>query len=122
MEQGNLEDVSVGKEDAAVTIVEYFSLTCGHCASFHAQTFKHIKEKYIDNGMVRFVLREFPLDPLAAAGAMLARRAPGGKSAEVIDLLLSTQRTWAYSDNPVDALRTIAKQAGFTQQLSRQPD
>ncbi|PLW75063.1 DsbA family protein [Cohaesibacter celericrescens] len=115
MEKGALEDIAVGSEDAPVTIVEYFSMTCGHCANFHATTFKHLEENYIAKDKVRFVLREFPLDPLAAAGAMLARRAPGGKAEEVIDLLLSTQRTWAYAENPVDALQTLAKQAGFTQ-------
>ena len=64
---------------------------------------------------MRFILREFPLDPLAAAGAMLARCAPGDNAVAMIDLLLEKQRTWAYSDNPVAALFNFAKQAGFTQ-------
>src|SRR5690606_9095380 len=70
---GPLGDVALGKADAPVTIIEYASVTCSHCATFHASTFPTLKEKYIDTGKVRFILREFPLDPLATAGFMLAR-------------------------------------------------
>jgi protein-disulfide isomerase len=68
-----LPDVVLGKADAPVTIVEYASMTCTHCAAFHAETYPTLKSKYIDTGKVRFILREFPLDPLATAGFMLAR-------------------------------------------------
>ena len=114
--KGTLDEVALGKEDAPVTIVEYFSLTCGHCANFHNNTFKHLEETYIKTGKVRFILREFPLDPLAAAGAMLARCAPGDNAVAMIDLLLEKQRDWAYSNDPVSALFNYAKQAGFTQE------
>ena len=70
---GPLGDVWLGSPDAKVTIIEYASLTCGHCATFHRDTWPALKSKYIDTGKVRFVLREFPLDPLATAGFMLAR-------------------------------------------------
>lgn len=113
--KGDLEEMAIGSADAPVTIVEYFSMTCGHCANFHINTFPHLKEKYVDEGKVRFVFREFPLDPLAAAGAMLARCTPGGNSEAMIDLLFEKQRTWAYADNPVEALQTLTKLAGFTQ-------
>ena len=66
-------DVMLGSEKAPVTIVEYASMTCPHCAHFAATTFPELKQRYIDTGKVRFTLREFPLDPLAAAGFMLAR-------------------------------------------------
>ena len=70
---GPLGDVVMGKADAPVTIIEYASMTCGHCATFHNTTYPELKKKYIDTGKVKYILREFPLDPLAAAGFMLAR-------------------------------------------------
>ena len=73
MKPGTLPDLAIGKADAPVTIVEYASLTCGHCATFHTTVYPKLKEKYVDTGNVRFILREFPLDNLAAAGSMLAR-------------------------------------------------
>jgi len=76
-----LPDLSIGKSDAPVTIVEYASMTCSHCAAFYATTFPILKSKYIDAGKVRFILREFPLDPLATAGFMLARCAGDDKRA-----------------------------------------
>ena len=116
LEKGSLDEVSLGKEDAPVTVVEYFSMTCGHCANFHMHTFPYLKKTYIDTGKMRFVYREFPLDPLAAAGAMLARCTPGGNAEAMIGLLLDKQRNWAYSDNPVEGLQTLSKLAGFTQE------
>ncbi len=68
MKPGALPDLAIGKADAPVTIVEYASLTCSHCANFHNNVYPALKEKYIDTGKVRFILREFPLDNLAAGG------------------------------------------------------
>nr|WP_321483787.1 thioredoxin domain-containing protein [uncultured Cohaesibacter sp.] len=113
---GDLKDIAEGKEDAPITVIEYFSMTCSHCAHFHGTTYKYLKEKYIDTGKMRFILREFPLDPLATAGAMLARRTPGGKAIAMIDLLLSQQRKWAFTDDPVGNLQRFAKLAGFSQE------
>jgi protein-disulfide isomerase len=110
-----LGDVWLGPPDAKVTIIEYASLTCGHCANFHKDTFPALKAKYIDTGKVRFVLREFPLDPLAAAGFMLARCNGNDKYYPMTDLLFAQQKNWAFTDKPVDALSTLVKQAGFTQ-------
>ena len=115
MEKGTLDELAIGPEDAPVTVVEYFSMTCGHCANFHNTTFKHLEETYIKPGKIRFVLREFPLDPLAAAGAMLTRCAPNDNQLAMTDLLLEKQREWAYAENPVAALLKLAKQVGFTQ-------
>ncbi|MBV8776795.1 MAG: thioredoxin domain-containing protein, partial [Alphaproteobacteria bacterium] len=64
-------DVGIGAENAPVTVIEYASMTCPHCARFHANTYPTLKSKYIDTGKVRFILREFPLDQFAAAGFML---------------------------------------------------
>ena len=66
-------ELSIGSPDAEVEIIEYASLTCPHCANFRTNTYPLLRERYVDTGQVRMVLREFPLDPLAAAGFMLAR-------------------------------------------------
>lgn len=113
---GPLGEKSEGKADAPVTIIEYASMTCGHCAKFALDTYPKLKSEYIDTGKVRFVLREFPLDPLAAAGFMIARCAPEDKYFPVVDLLFAEQKNWAYSDKPVEGLQNIVKQVGFTQQ------
>ncbi|WP_439497049.1 DsbA family protein [Bosea sp. (in: a-proteobacteria)] len=114
--EGPLGDVWLGKADAKVTIIEYASLTCSHCATFHKDTWPELKAKYIDTGKVRFTLREFPLDPLATAGFMLARCNGNDKYYPMSDLLFAQQRNWAFTEKPVDALSTMVKQAGFTQE------
>lgn len=117
MKPGPLPDLVLGKADAPVTVVEYASLTCGHCASFHNKSFPAIKEKLIDTGKIRFILREFPLDNLAAAAAMLARCAGGEKTYPLTEVLFRKQDEWAFvRTNPVPELFKIAKQAGFTQE------
>ena len=115
MSPGPLPDQVLGAADAPVTIVEYASMTCPHCAHFHETTYPELKKRYIDTGKVRFIFREFPLDQLAAAGSMLARCAGDGKYFPMIETLFSQQRTWAVQ-KPLPPLLAIAKQAGFTQQ------
>ena len=110
-----LGDRSLGKDDAPVTIVEYASMTCPHCAHFHETTYPELKKRYIDTGKVRFIFREFPLDPLAAGASMLARCADKEKFFPLIETLFQMQRTWAV-DKPIPPLMAIAKQAGFTEQ------
>ena len=114
MRPGPLPDLVQGKADAPVTIVEYASMTCPHCANFHKTTYPALKTKYIETGKVRFIFREFPLDDLAVAASMLARCAGGEKSIALIDVLFASQDKWATRD-PIPALLQIAKQAGFTQ-------
>ncbi|RDI55151.1 DsbA family protein [Microvirga subterranea] len=114
--EGPLGDVALGPKDAKVTIIEYASLTCSHCAAFHKETWPELKKRYIDTGKVRFVLREFPLDPLATAGFMLARCDGESKYYPITDLLFDQQRNWAFTDKPLDALRTMMRQAGFSQE------
>ncbi|WP_230530640.1 DsbA family protein [Microvirga roseola] len=114
--EGPLGDVALGPKDAKVTIIEYASLTCSHCANFHKTTWPELKKRYIDTGKVRFILREFPLDPLATAGFMLARCDGNDKYYPITDLLFEQQRNWAFTDKPLDALRAIMKQAGFSQE------
>lgn len=83
---GKLKDMVYGKADAPVTIVEYASLTCPHCADFKLITFPKIKEKYIDTGKARLIFRDFPFDPRATAAVMLARCAPEDHYFPMIDL------------------------------------
>jgi protein-disulfide isomerase len=106
----------LGSPDAKVTIVEYASMTCPHCAAFHRETFPALKSRYVDTGKVRFILREFPLDPLATAGFMLARCEGEQKYYPIVDMLFTNQRAWAASDKPLDALRQMMRQAGFSQE------
>jgi protein-disulfide isomerase len=113
MAPGPLEDEVEGAADAPVTVVEYASMTCPHCAHFHETTYPELKKKYIDTGKVRFIFREFPLDPLAAAGSMLARCAGKDKYFPMVDTLFSQQRVWVVQ-KPLEPMLTIAKQAGFT--------
>lgn len=117
MKASDLPDLVVGKSDALVTVVEYGSMTCGHCAHFATKVFPELKTKYVDTGKVRFVFREFPLDNLAAAASMLARCAGGDKTLPMIETLYVKQEDWAFTNgNPVPKLFDIAKQAGFTQE------
>jgi protein-disulfide isomerase len=113
---GPLGDVVQGPENAKVTIIEYASLTCSHCAAFHQQTYPELKKRYIETGKVRFILREFPLDPLATAGFMLARCDGEAKYYPIADLLFTHQRSWAFTEKPLDALRQMMRQAGFSQE------
>ena len=114
---GGVEDLVIGKADAPVTIHEYASLTCSHCATFHTKVLPALKTKYIDTGKVRLVLREFPLDNLAAAGSMLARCAGGEKTYALIGDLFAKQSDWAFvQGNPVPAMFKIAEAHGFTKE------
>jgi protein-disulfide isomerase len=116
MKPGPLGDAWLGPESAKVTIIEYASLTCSHCAHFHETTFPELKKRYIEPGQVRFTLREFPLDPLATAGFMIARAEGGARYYPITDLLFDTQKSWAFVQKPLDALTQILKQAGITQE------
>jgi protein-disulfide isomerase len=112
---GVLPDKQLGKDDAPVTIVEYASMTCPHCAHFHEATLPTIKTKYIDTGRARLIFREFPFDPRAEAGFMLAR-CSNDNYFPMIDVLFQQQQTWAGVENAKDALLQIARLAGFTQE------
>jgi protein-disulfide isomerase len=110
-----LGDRTLGKDDAPVTIVEYASMTCPHCAHFHETVYPELKKRYIDEGKVRFIFREFPLDPLAAGASMLARCADKDKFYPLIETLFQQQRQWAV-EKPIPKLLALAKQAGMSEQ------
>jgi protein-disulfide isomerase len=112
-------DVVTGSDKAPVTIIEYASMTCPHCAHFSMTTFPELKKRYIDTGKVRFIFREFPLDPLAAAGFMLARCAGNDKFMAVVETLFAKQEDWAVKE-PIPPLKEIAKQFGFTEKSFNQ--
>ena len=120
MKQGDMPDNVLGKEDAPGTIIEYSSMTCPHCADFHKTELPKLKAKYIDTGKAKYILREFPIDNLAAAAFMLARCVDKAKYFEFIELLYSHQEDWAFKSNPVPELQKFAKQVGFTEERFNQ--
>jgi protein-disulfide isomerase len=114
----SLPDMALGPANASVTITEFASMTCPHCAAFNAAVFPKIKSEYIDTGKVRYVFREFPLDIKAAAGSMLARciaKDDAGKYFAVVDMLFRQQSDWVMK-NTTETLTRIGKQAGLSQQ------
>lgn len=113
MKEGPLPDLWMGSPDAPVTIVEYASTTCSFCAAFHTGTFKQLKSKYIDTGKVRYVLREFPLNPVDMGAYMLAR-CSGDRRDAVVDLLFSQQKAWV-NDKPLAGLNALLRQTGMAQ-------
>ena len=108
-------EMALGKADAPVTIIEYASATCPHCATFHAAVFPQLKSESIDTGKVRFIFREFPFDDLALAAFMLARCAPADKYFPMISMLFEQQKAWAGPNARAELFR-IAQMAGFTQE------
>lgn len=114
----SLPDMALGPANATVTITEYASMTCPHCAAFTEEVFPKIKKEYIDSGKIRFVFREFPLDIKAAAGSMLARciaKDDANKYFAVVDMLFKQQNDWV-TKNTTETLTRIGKQAGLSQQ------
>ena len=110
-----LGDMALGADAGAkVTIVEYASATCPHCAAFHKDVWPKLKADYIDTKKVRFIFREFPLNDPALAAFMIARAAPKESYFPLIDVFFDTLQTWA--QDPATGLLNIAKQAGFTQE------
>jgi protein-disulfide isomerase len=114
MQPGPLPDFTFGSPNAPITLVEYASLTCPHCAAFHNNVLPQLRQKYIATGRVRLVLREFPLDNLAAAASMLGRCAGEGKAFALFAVLFARQNEWAFVDKPVPELFRFAKLADFT--------
>ena len=113
----SLPDMALGPANAPVTITEFASMTCPHCAAFNENVFPKIKSTYIDTGKIRYVFREFPLDIKAAAGSMLARciaQGDAGKYFAVIDMLFKQQNDWV-TKNTTETLTRIGKQAGLSQ-------
>ncbi len=122
--EGALSEMALGADDAPVTVIEYASLTCSHCAHWHEEVFPTVDEKYIKTGKVRFILREMPVVPAhpalvarSYAGSMLARCAAdaGGSDSyfSLMDTLFETQEVWAFGEDARGELVKTAAAAGI---------
>lgn len=110
-----LADRVLGDPNAPVTILDYSSMTCPHCASFHTTTLPKLKEAYIDTGKVKLVFRDFPFDQAALRASMLARCAPADRYFALLDVMFKAQGQWATAKDPVQALSQYAKLSGMSQ-------
>jgi protein-disulfide isomerase len=117
---GPLGDMTMGKKDAPVVVIEYSSMTCPHCADFNSQTFPELKKTYIDTGKVYFISRPFPFDSAATAAFMLAFCAGPERYFGFIDVLFEQQRQWVLAKDPMAALEKIARQGGFSNEQFQQ--
>ena len=104
----------LGRDDAPIQVIEFFSMTCSHCASFHTNTFPEVKTRLIDEGVVRFEMRAFPLDGLALRAHAMARTASVEKYFPLVNMLLEKQSSWAGAADPIDALRKLGRLAGIS--------
>ena len=104
----------IGDKNAPIKIKEYFSLTCGHCSTFHKSTLPKLKKKYIDQGKIQMEFVDYPLDRLAVIAATLARTLPNDSYIDAIDVLLKRQKQWAYSNKPIEELLSISKLFGIS--------
>ena len=104
----------LGKADAPIKVIELFSMTCSHCASFHNNTFPDVKKRLIDIGMVRFEMQPFPLDQVALRAHALARALPQNKYFPMVSMLLKDIDRWARNPDPLAALLQMARLAGMS--------
>lgn len=104
----------LGDPAAPVTIIEYASLTCPHCATFHRETLPVLKERYIDTGKARLVFRDFPLDRAALAAATLAHCAGDARYFKFLEAMFANQQSWARASDPVAALRQLTRLGGLS--------
>ena len=104
----------LGRDDAPIQVIEFFSMTCSHCASFHTNTFPEVKTRLIDEGVVRFEMRAFPLDGLALRAHAMARTVSVEKYFPLVSMLLEKQSSWAGAADPIDALRKLGRLAGIS--------
>ena len=117
---GPLGDMTMGKKDAPVVVIEYASMTCPHCADFNDKTFPELKKTYIDTGKVYYISRPFPFDSAATAAFMLAYCAGPERYFGFVDVLFEQQRQWILADDPMAALEKIARQGGFSKEQFQQ--
>jgi protein-disulfide isomerase len=112
-----LKERAIGDPAAPVTMIEYASLTCPHCASFHNDTYKAFKARYIDTGKVRLIYRDFPLDGMALRAAAMARCAVDQRYFGLLEVLYKTQANWARASDPVAELLNVGRLAGINQEM-----
>jgi len=104
----------LGDENAPVTMIEYASLTCPHCASFHTEVLPEIKEKLIDTGKLKLIFRDYPLDGVALRAAAIAQCAGEDRYFGVLGMLFKSQMTWARSQDPIASIKEVVRFAGMT--------
>lgn len=109
-----VEERAIGDPDAPVTIIEYSSLTCPHCAQFHTDVLPGLKERYIDTGKVRMVFRDFPLNEGAVDAAVIAHCAGPDRYVGFLDVLFQTQASWSTTPDHRSALKQLGKLGGLT--------
>lgn len=107
-------DIGIGDPNAPIKLIEYASAGCGHCATFALETLPKIKADWIDNGQVYYVLRDFPLDQVAAGASMIARCLPREGFYPFMEILFANQSEWHKAEGAVDALVTLARRAGLS--------
>ncbi len=107
-------DHLVGKADAPITIIEYFSLDCPHCARFEAGVMPEVQKNWIDTGKAKLILRDFPLHPAAQVTALVAQ-CSGARYLPFVDVFFKTQDKWALSDNPLPIIKGLARLGGMTE-------
>lgn len=114
--QARPDDIPLGKDDAPVTVIEYASLSCPHCAHFNKDVLPEIEKKYIETGKVKFIYREYPLNEPALKAALVARCAGKDKFHTFTKVLFSTQEKWAFNNNFREPLEKIALLGGMTKE------
>ena len=108
------KEMVLGNEKAQITVIEYASLGCPHCAQFHLGTYQEVKKNYIDTGKVKFIFRDFPLGTPALAASMISRCSGSAKYFGMIDIFFRGQKQWSQAENPMDALKKIARFGGMS--------
>ena len=106
-------DHVLGDPKAPITLIEYASLTCPHCAHFSVTVLPDLKKKWIDTGKVKLIYRDFPLDQTALKAAQLAECAGKDKYFGVIDMIFETQPKWATASDPIADLSKSLRIAGM---------
>lgn len=109
-------DIVYGKEDAPIKVLDYYSLTCPHCASFLENFFPKIKKNYIDTGKVQWIKRIYVMDPQGNDGALLLACVDENKRESYLKILLSKRSNWVSSNNYVNVLENIARLGGMSEE------
>jgi protein-disulfide isomerase len=107
------QEYVLGNPKSKVTVIEYASLTCPHCAHFQEEEYPKLKAAYIDTNKIKYIYRDFPLDGLATGAALLARCAPNGRGITMIDLMFKNQNEWTRAEQPLVPLKNYAKLSGM---------
>ena len=117
IDTSTVNEMTLGADDAPVTMIEYASFTCPHCANFHQNVFKDLKADYIDTGKVKFIYRDVYFDRFGLWASLMARCDDGMRFFGIADMIYARQKEWLDGDSPAaiaDNLRKIGKVAGMT--------